>query len=113
MPAQSTIEVCPPQTLSESAAAAGHLTAAAEPATKASPASGGGGVSLADIAAAALAAKVTAHLGELSGKIAGKAPNLQTHTESGVWQLEQTDDVNAEQLRALGVEAQQTYSRLV
>lgn len=98
--------------LSAGDSAAQHLTAAAKPATNAAP-TGGGGVALADIAAVALAAKVATHVGELSGKLAGKAPATQAHTETGVGQLEQTDDTNAELFRALGVEAQQTFSRLV
>ena len=104
MPAQSTIEVCPPQVLSAADSAATHLEQAASPHPGTTP-TGGGGSSLSDAAAAALALKVSTQTGQLSAELASDGPAEQTTTQTGVQQLVQTDEANAEQLRALGQQA--------
>jgi hypothetical protein len=105
MPAQSTIEVSPPQTLSAADSAARHLTQAATPAAGATP-TGGGGTSLADAAAAALALKVSTHTAQMSAALAGDGPEEQAVTQADLTRLEQTDEANAQALRQLGQQAQ-------
>jgi hypothetical protein len=104
MPAQSTIEVSPPQVMFAADSAARHLTQAASPAVGATP-TGGGGSSLADAAAAALAVKVGTHTAQMSAALAGDGPAEKEAAQAGVTQLEQTDEANAQQLRALGQQA--------
>ncbi len=112
MPAQSTIEICPPQVLSANDSYSHHMTSAAKPATNAA-ATGGGGVSEADKAAMALAAKVTTRLGQLSGELAGLEPEATSYTQTGVRQMQQTDDDNAEEFRALGRQVGPIFGRAV
>jgi hypothetical protein len=104
MPAQSTIEVCPPQLLSSADTAANHLEQAASPHPGVTP-TGGGGSSLSDAAAAAIAVKVGTSTAAMSSALAPVGPAAETTTQDGVSQLEQTDEANAEQLRALGQQA--------
>jgi hypothetical protein len=112
MPAQSTIEICPPQILSENDGYSHHMTSAAKPATNAT-ATGGGGLSEADKAAMALAGKVTTRLGQLSGELAGLGPEATSQTQAGVRQMQQTDDDNAEEFRALGSRVGQIFGRAI
>lgn len=101
MPAQSTIKVCPPELLSAADSAAMRLQHAAHPPAAAAP-TGGGGSSLVDAAAAATALQVAAKVGQMSADLSGAGPAEQATTQSGVAQLEQTDETNAEALRAVG-----------
>lgn len=111
MPAQSTIEIFPSEILSESDSYSHHMTSAAKPAASAA-ATGGGGLSESDKAAIALAGKVTSRLGELSSELAGLAPAAVMQTQTGVRQMEQTDDDNAQEFRALGRQVEQIFGRL-
>jgi hypothetical protein len=104
MPAQSTIEVSPPQFLSSADSAANHLEQAASPHPGVTP-TGGGGSSLSDAAAAAIAVKVGTNTAQMSAELASDGPAAETTTQAGVTQLEQTDESNAQQLRALGQQA--------
>jgi hypothetical protein len=109
MPAQSTIEVCPPKVMSAADSAARHLTQAATPAAGATP-TGGGGSSLADAAAAALAVKVGTHTAQMSAALAGDGPAEQEVAQAGLARLLQTDEANAQALREVG---QQVSTRFI
>lgn len=99
MPAQTTIT--PHQTLSAADGAAAHLTQAAAPQPGVSP-TGGGGVSATDTAAKAVALKISALFAKMEGELAGTGPATSSTTHSGVDQLQQTDQDNAQALRAVG-----------
>jgi hypothetical protein len=108
MPAQSTVEVCPPELLSAADSAAMHLTHAATPQAGAVP-TGGGGSSLSDAAAAAIAGEVATKVAQMSAELAADGPAAEATTQAGVAQLEQTDDANAQAILAVGQQGSTTF----
>ena len=99
MPAQS-VKVCPPALLQAAASAAVTAEQAAAPHPGVVPVVTPG--SPADAAWAGVGAGIAARSGELSAKVAGKGPAVQATTQSGVAQLQEQDEQNAAQIRAVG-----------
>jgi hypothetical protein len=99
MPAQS-VKVCPPALLQAASSAAVTAEQAAAPHPGVVPVVTPG--SPADAAWAGVGAGIAARSGELSAKVAGKGPAVQATTQSGVAQLQEQDEQNAAQIRAVG-----------
>jgi hypothetical protein len=97
--ADQPIKVIPPALLEASTQAAMHAETAATVHPGVVPVASPG--SPADAAAATIAAGMSARSAELSAKLAGKGPQVQALTQSGVTQLQGQDEANAAALRQL------------
>jgi hypothetical protein len=95
--AAESIKVSPPVLLQAAASAAMTAEKAAAPHPGAVPVASPD--SPADGAAATIAAGMNARAGQLSTKLAGKGPQVQAKTQSGVTQLQGQDEQNATQIK--------------
>jgi hypothetical protein len=95
--AAESIKVTPPALLEAASAAAMTAEKAAAPHPGVVPVASPG--SAADGAAATIAAGMGARAAQLSTKLAGKGPQVQAKTHSGVTQLQGQDEQNATQIQ--------------
>ena len=98
MPAES-IKVTPSQMLQAAASAAATAEQVAAPNPGAAPIAKPG--SPMDAAAVGVATAIGAQVAEMAGQVAGKGPEVQATTSSGVAQTEATDEQSAELYRAV------------
>jgi hypothetical protein len=95
--ADHSIKVTPPALLEAASSAAMTAEKAAAPRPGVVPVTSAG--SPADGAAATIAAAMSARVAQLSTKLAGKGPQVQAKTQSGVTQLQKQDGQNAAQIQ--------------
>lgn len=98
MPAED-IRLLPPEMLQAAASAAGTAERAASPQPGVVPTAVPG--SPADGAAVTIAAGMAAKAADISSRLAGKGPHVQTATQQGVTQMEGQDEQDAADVRQL------------
>ena len=104
MPAQQ-IKVVPPALLNAAAGVAAAAQEAAAPQPGAVPVAAP--ASPADGALAAIATEIATQTAQMSAEVAGKGPAVTAKTSAGVARLESQDVQNADDIEAVGMQAEQ------